>query len=55
MRPGFGAYWDYTTSWAFGVNLYYWWIPQIYTSTALADQTRYGNFLTITLSALYHF
>ena len=57
LKGGGGFYWNYSTQWAFGINALYWFIPQIYTdrSPAGSGETRLGNFLEITLSALYHF
>ena len=57
VKAGGAFLWDYSSQWAFGANLFYWFVPQIYsaTSPAGADATRYGNFLEFTLSALYHF
>jgi hypothetical protein len=50
-------YWNYSTQFAFGANLDYWFIPQIYSagSAAGAAESRLGTFLGVTLSALYHF
>ncbi len=55
LKPGFSTYWRYNTSWSFGVNVVYWWILQPATGTQAKDETRMGNFLEISLSALYHF
>ena len=56
VKAGTSFLWNYSSQWAFGANLFYWFVPQIYTasSPAGADATRYGNFLEFTLSALYH-
>lgn len=56
LKAGTGLHWNYSSQWAFGANLFYWFVPQIYTASSPAgsDATRYGNFLEITLSALYH-
>jgi hypothetical protein len=57
VKAGGSFFWNYSSQWAFGANLAYWFVPQIYTdrSPAGADATRLGNFLEFTLSALYHF
>jgi hypothetical protein len=57
VKAGGSFYWNYSAQWAFGVNLNYWFIPQVYAagSEAGADESRLGNFLELTLSALYHF
>ena len=57
VRPGVGFYWNYSSQWAFGGDLRYWFTPQIYTdrSPAGSEETRIGNFLELTLSALYRF
>ena len=52
LRPGASFYWIYNSSWSFGLNAYYWFDGQFNTSPG---NTRYGNFLEISLSALYHF
>jgi len=50
-------FWNYSSQFAFGANLDYWFVPQIYLARSDAGpaETRYGSFLGITLSALYHF
>ena len=54
--PGAGFYWNYSTEWAFGLDLRYWWVPQIYRGPdPPAEDTRFGNFLGTTLSVLYRF
>ncbi|RKX86722.1 MAG: hypothetical protein DRP57_00925 [Spirochaetes bacterium] len=55
LKPGFSTYWRYNTSWSFGVNTVYWWILQPATGNQPKDEGRMGNFLEISLSALYHF
>ncbi|MEW5815289.1 MAG: hypothetical protein AB1798_07860 [Spirochaetota bacterium] len=55
LKPGASFYWAFNAQWSFGLNLVYWWVPQWYIKDELKAQTRYGNFLAITLSALYHF
>ena len=57
LKAGSAFYWNYSSQWAFGANLFYWFVPQIYgaSSPATSDATRFGNFLEFTLSALYHF
>jgi len=56
LKAGGTFLWNYSSQWAFGANLFYWFVPQIYTASSPAgsDATRYGNFLEFTLSALYH-
>lgn len=57
VKAGGSFYWNYSTQWAFGANLQYWFIPQIYVERheAPVDETRLGNFLELSFSALYHF
>ncbi len=56
IKPGASFLWNFNNNWAFGLNAVYWWIPEIYTGAVVSStETRYGNFLDITLSALYHF
>jgi hypothetical protein len=51
LKIGSGVFWQFDVTWSFGLNLNYWWVPHI---SSLAD-TRFGNFLEISLSALYNF
>jgi hypothetical protein len=53
LRPGISAYWIYNSSWSFGLNLNYWFDMQF--DTTNAANNRVGNFLEISLSALYHY
>jgi len=53
IRPGVGFYWILDSSWSFGGNLNYWFDTQF--SSISASQTRVGNFLEVTLGALYHY
>jgi hypothetical protein len=56
VKPGVSAYWNYSLEWAFGVNFFYWWTPNLYQGPEPPkSQSRFGNFLEISLSALYHF
>lgn len=55
MKPGFSAFWIYDSSWSFGLNVVYWWVLQPIFQENYQDRTRLGNFLEISLSALYHF
>ncbi len=54
--PGAAAIWNMSSTWGFGINMEYWWVPMWYgPSNDLADQSRFGNFMDISLSATYHF
>ena len=56
LKPGASFYWTYNPEWSFGLNTTYWWVPQFYRGPEPpSGDTRYGNFLEISLSALYHF
>lgn len=55
LKPGASFYWNINGSWAAGLNVVYWFSPQWYTKEELVSQNRYGNFLEVSLSALYHF
>lgn len=57
LKPGASLYWNLNADWGFGVNVIYWWIPQIYTDAGDVDpaHTRFGNFLETSLSAVFHF
>jgi hypothetical protein len=54
IKPGTGIYWTYNSSWSFGLNLNYWWDMQFVKET-LDGGVTIGNFLEISLSALYHY
>jgi len=57
-KAGFSVFWDATRDWSFGLNVLWWWAPEIYTNqsgTPPASQTRHAHFLEISLSALYNF
>lgn len=53
-KPGVAGYWNFNSKWSFGLRAVYWWVPEIYFGT-YASQSRFGNFLELSLSALYHF
>ncbi len=60
LKPGVSLYYNTAGDWAFGANLVYWWIPQIYFDNDfedpdLEDENRFGNFLDLSFSALYRF
>jgi len=55
LKPGFSSMWKYSSSWAFGVNFAYWWIPQGATGDQDKEMARIGNFLEITATAKYSF
>ncbi|MFP4385323.1 MAG: TP0733 family outer membrane beta-barrel protein [Spirochaetia bacterium] len=56
VKPAVSVFWKYNAEWSFGANFVYWWIPQIYLiNPPPKDHSRFGNFLEVTLSALYHF
>ncbi|HET6485112.1 MAG TPA: hypothetical protein VFH83_01760 [Spirochaetia bacterium] len=52
VKPGVALYWIYDSSWSFGLNLGYWFDVQFDTNPA---NSRVGNFLDISLGALYHY
>jgi hypothetical protein len=52
MKPSASAFWRFNTSWSFGLNTGWWWVPQ-WTSNKAEDV--HGNFVELTLSARYHF
>jgi len=54
MKPGTGLFWAYNSSWSFGVNLNYWFDTQFIHGT-LSGGAVAGNFLEISLCALYHY
>lgn len=52
LKPGISGLWAYNANWSFGVNATYWWSMQF---SDPASEGRIGNFLEITLCALYHY
>lgn len=57
IKLGAAFYWNYSNQWAFGLNGVYWIVPQIYSGRSAAgpEDSRIGNYLEFSLSALYHF
>lgn len=56
LKPGASFYWNYNTQWAFGLNAVYWMIFQFYRGPEPPrGDSRIGNFLETTLSAVYRF
>ncbi|MDR1894241.1 MAG: hypothetical protein LBQ61_06060 [Spirochaetales bacterium] len=56
LKPGISAYWNYDSSWAFGLNIFYWWTPDLYAGPEPPQEhSRFGNFIEFSLSARYHF
>ena len=55
LKPGVSAFWNFNPEWSLGLNTTYWWVPEIHFSDELSDQSRFGNFLEVSLSVLYHF
>jgi hypothetical protein len=52
IKPGASAMWIYDSKWSFGLNLAWWWDMQ-FSSEPLKSRT--GNFLEVSLTALYHY
>jgi len=50
VKPGVALYWIFDSSWSFGLNLGYWFDMQFDPTNS-----RVGNFLDISLGALYHY
>ncbi|MDR1908674.1 MAG: hypothetical protein LBQ35_02035 [Spirochaetaceae bacterium] len=53
LKPEVSAFWRFNSSWSFGVNTGWWFVPQWPKGQPARD--RYANFLELTLSARYHF
>jgi hypothetical protein len=53
LKPQAGVFYRATPAWSFGLMASYYWMPQLHTS-AHADQTRFGNFLSVNLSVFNH-
>jgi hypothetical protein len=52
IKPGASAMWIYDSKWSFGLNLAWWWDMQF---SKTPSQSRVGNFLELSLTALYHY
>ena len=56
ILPGVGFLWNLNSQWGFGFDVRYWWIPQIYQGPRPpSEESRFGNFLSTTLSLAYRF
>ena len=56
LKPGFSFYWNFNSEWAFGLRSEYWFVPEWYFGDSPpSSESTFGNFLTVTLSTLYHF
>jgi hypothetical protein len=53
-KLGGGAFAQISEAWSLGGQVYWWLIPEIHFNP-YTDLTRYGNFLEISLGAVYHF
>jgi hypothetical protein len=52
MKPSASVFWRFNSSWSFGLNTGWWWVPQWTSNKA---ENVHGNFVELTLSARYHF
>jgi hypothetical protein len=52
LKPGVSGLWAFNASWSFGLNATYWWSMQF---SDPPSEGRIGNFLELTLCALYHY
>jgi len=52
IKPGVSGLWIYDSKWSFGLNLAWWFDMQFAADPA---QSRIGNFLEVSFSALYHY
>lgn len=56
LKAGIGLFWHFSPEWNFGLQADYWWVPEFYWGEEPpSSQSSFGNFLTVNLSALYHF
>jgi len=51
FKGGVSVYWRFNPDWSFGINTYWWLVPQIPKSGPKVN----GNFFELTVSARYHF
>ncbi len=52
LKPGIALMWIFNSSWTFGLNATYWWDMMF---AADPSYSRTGNFLELSLCALYHY
>ena len=52
LKPGVSGLWAFNASWSFGLNATYWWSMQF---SDPPSEGRVGNFLELSLCALYHY
>ena len=56
VKPGASAFWRFNADWSFGINAVWWFLPQWPNAQhGVSHDPAFGNFLTATLSARYHF
>jgi hypothetical protein len=54
IKPGISGLWIYDSKWSFGLNLAWWWDMQ-FAAAPNQVESRVGNFLEVSFSALYHY
>ena len=54
IKPGVSGLWIYDSKWSFGLNLA-WWLDMQFAAAPNQDQSRTGNFLEVSFTALYHY
>ena len=56
-KPQVGFYWNFNEEWAFGLNVTYWFVPQIYSGSGKVESghSMFGNFMDASLSVLFRF
>lgn len=54
LKPGLGLQRSLNNNWELGANIIYWWVPELHIKD-LAPQIRMGNFLEVSVNAVYHF
>lgn len=57
VKIGGSVIYNATPDWGFGLNILYWWVPELYPAGEGpgTDANRFGNYLEISLSAVYNF
>ena len=56
-KPSVGFYWNFSEEWAFGANLTYWFVPQMYSGSGkvTSSHSMFGNFMDFSLSVMFRF
>ncbi len=52
VKPGLGLHWQFLENWAVGMDLMYWWVPQVNIDDSY--YTRIAGFMDLSVAVTYH-